>query len=282
MNERVSDELLTGLAEFFPGPSVKLAGKASSGGFFVPQDGTLGTAMRFVAELPEQASDAQRQLIRQQYQRQRAFLEGAVEMACAWLERRFSGAPKEWTKAENWWEPLRNMPAPFYQQTNFQEVRFDQVLRGVELSEVLQETLVEGSARGPGCGMFANFCAAIGEQIYAQADAGRRSVATYHVALSYRPVRDAAGDWQLSSSADIYLLGFQPGEQKLYISCRTGEILPFAFDYLKATLRLDGAALNDPGNALYCQRWEEIMASRVRVSLEQNRNFFEQTFNLRG
>lgn len=280
MNERVSDELLSGQAEFFPGPTVKLTGKAQSAGFFEPQDGTVGTAMRFVGQLPDQASDAQKQLIREQYQRQRPFLEGAVEMACAWLERRYSREPREWTRAENWWEPLRYLPAPFYQQAMFQTFGFEQTLHGYELSRALQEILVEGASRGPSGAVFADFSAAIGEQIYRQADTDWGSVETYHVALSYRPVRDAAGGWQLSSSADIYLLGFPTHDRMLYRNCRSAEVLPFAFAYRKASLRVDGSTLNDPRNAQICQRWEEMLASRARIPLEQSRQFFEQTFTV--
>jgi len=278
MSERFNDESLAGAAAFFNSPAPTLTSSAGVKAIFDAEGGTLGTVSRFVGQLPEQASAEQKRAFAELYQRQRHYLERAVELAAFWIDRRFAQDPRARGQASSWLEPLKNMPGPFYSLEGFKSQHFQKQQRGLDLAASLQLLVAEWIGEDARIAELNEFLSGVGSAIRQQLGTGNRSVDTYHVVLNYQPVRDAAGNWQLLSSADIYLLSLTEHDKDLYSSCKSAALYPFEFNCQKSSLRFNASALNDPSLPM----WDQVLDRSGGVRLDQQRFFYEKTVQVRS
>lgn len=242
---------------------------------FRTRGATLGSVMRFVGEPGPEADDAQRQAFDVLYRRQRHYLEAAVGLVSAWIGDRYPDDPQAWARPTTWQEPLAQLPPSFYVSLGVEEGRFQQDMRGVELSGSLFQLLANRAGAGRALGEFNEYLSCLGERIHGAMYDVQDRLETYHVALNYQPQRDSAGHWQLQSTADIYFVTLSKQQAYLYQNCRSAAWYPFDFRYVKLSVLLKAGAVMAPIYASELESWDRAIAQSRVDHLDQDNFFYE-------
>nr|WP_019366199.1 hypothetical protein [Pseudomonas luteola] len=249
-------------------------GAANVPQMFQPNGDTTGSVMQFNGTLPDSVTEKQRADFTDLLKQQQFYLQSGIGLVTAWMTDRYQRDPKSWANPQNWQEPLSFLPSGFYTPTAITQYQFQQSMKGVEVATSFLNTMV-GWASGAGIvSAFGQFLTTIGDQIRAGTTSKNTTMDTYNLSLSYKPMLDPAGNWQLVSLAEYYFISFSESDKTVYSNCASAEVYNFDFKYQKGQLLLNWADLVSDVNKDAKSGLDTIIGQSNVDDVSKAKNFF--------
>lgn len=240
---------------------------------FQPKDNTTGSVIKFLGELPADVSPAERTAFSKVLKDQEFYLQSGLGMVTAWLSGNYKN-PEEWSDHTKWQDPLSALPEMFYTTTDVEAYTFDQTTKGIEISTSFLNSMVKWAAATAIAPEFSTFLETLGEQIRAGSKKQKKTMKTYHLNFSYRPMKNSAGEWGVESTADYYFIDFSTKEKEIYSNCASYETFDFHFNYLKGRKLLNWAALDSSVNQEARLTWNDAIGGAAKDDVDKAKNFF--------
>jgi hypothetical protein len=273
MTNRIKEQLETAGRFFIPKPT-GLAVAPQTPEMFQPNKNSTGAVMQFNGELPDDVTAAQRAAFAALLKDQQFYLQSGLGLVTAWMTDKYQRVPKEWGNSKNWQEPLSYVPSEFYTPVAITEYHYQEHIKGIEVATSFLETMIAWASGAGVVASFGSFLQTLGDQISAGIASKETEMYTYNLSFSYRPVKNAAGEWELMSTADYYFISFTESEKTVYSSCASAETFDFDFKYESGSLFLNWASMSNPINADARKSWDGTIAQATVDDVTKAKNFF--------